>query len=188
MNEPARSHLRSVPPVDLTDEQLLRAAAGGDRAAFTSIYRAHCRYVAGTVYRLLGSAGEVDDIVQDTFIAALHGLNQIDEPKALRRWLVTVAVRQVQRRLGQRVKKKKLQEELSFHSELSSNPLLSRQIEDLYEALDTLDPTLRLPWALARLEGHSLPDVAVECEVSLATAKRRIAEAERRIKRRLGHG
>jgi DNA-directed RNA polymerase specialized sigma24 family protein len=38
---------------------------------------------------------------------------------------------------------------------------------------------------LSRIADESLPDVAVACDASLATVKRRIAEAEERLKRRL---
>ena len=45
---------------------------------------------------------------------------------------------------------------------------------------------LRIPWVLHRVERLSLPETAAACEVSLATVKRRIADAEARIERRLG--
>ena len=46
----------------------------------------------------------------------------------------------------------------------------------------------RVPWVLARIEGQALTEVANACECSLATAKRRIAEAETRLTRRLDDG
>lgn len=184
----ARHHLRPLPPVEPDDAEVLRRAASGDRVAFTSIYRANGRYVAGVVYRLLGSSADVDDVVQDTFVAAHRGLQQIEDPRALRRWLVTIAVRQVQRRLGLGSRKRRLEEALVHHFEEVTDPALARRLEDLYEALDALDVSLRVPWILARLEGHSLGDVAAECEVSLATVKRRIATAEQRIAKRLSRG
>lgn len=166
----------------------MRSAAAGDRRAFCLLYKRHARYVAGVAYRLLGSAAEVDDIVQETFIAALKGLKRLDEPAAFRRWLVTIAVRQVKRRIGRKGKQRQLDRALSEQLTESTDADMARQMDDLYEALSDLDVKLRIPWLLARLEGHALSDVAEECSISLATAKRRIAQAEERIRRRLGHG
>ena len=46
------------------DEALVAALRAGDRHAFRRFYHRHSRYVAGTVYRLLGNDHELDDIVQ----------------------------------------------------------------------------------------------------------------------------
>jgi RNA polymerase sigma-70 factor (ECF subfamily) len=40
-------------------------------------------------------------------------------------------------------------------------------------------------WTLRHVEGESLEEVAVLCDCSLATAKRRIASAHEKIKQRL---
>jgi RNA polymerase sigma-70 factor (ECF subfamily) len=58
-------------------------------------------------------------------------------------------------------------------------------VEELYDVLDRIPPKLRVPWVLARIEGETLPRVADACGVSLATVKRRVSEAETRIRRRL---
>jgi RNA polymerase sigma-70 factor, ECF subfamily len=41
-----------------------------------------------------------------------------------------------------------------------------------------MKPALRLAWMLRRVEGLELDEVALLCGCSLATAKRRIAEAD----------
>ena len=38
---------------------------------------------------------------------------------------------------------------------------------------------------LRQVEGYSLPDVALSCDCSLATAKRRVAAAQQKISRKL---
>jgi RNA polymerase sigma-70 factor (ECF subfamily) len=67
----------------------------------------------------------------------------------------------------------------------SSDPSSLRRVDDLYEALNTLPLSLRTPWILHVIEGETLPDVAKMCDLSLATTKRRIAEAETKVNRRL---
>lgn len=188
MTSRARSHLRSVPAAELSPEDLIHLAAAGDQRAFAVIYKNHARYVAGVAYRLLGHPAEVDDVVQDTFVAALRGLGQLQEPAALRRWLVIVATRQVQQRIAQRVRKYHLGNELLEVLRENTEFETATQVDDLYDALSRLDPKIRLPWILVRVEGQALGDAAEACEISLATLKRRVATAESRIKKRLGYG
>src|SRR6185295_2132606 len=56
----------------------------------------------------------------------------------------------------------------------------------LDRALRRLRPELQLAWMLRRVEGMGLADVAVACDCSLATAKRRIVDADQYVGRHLG--
>lgn len=55
------------------------------------------------------------------------------------------------------------------------------ELRAIYALVETLPPTTRLALLLRRVEGLSLEEVAAMLGVSLATAKRRIAEAERQL-------
>jgi DNA-directed RNA polymerase specialized sigma24 family protein len=52
------------------------------------------------------------------------------------------------------------------------------------EKLLGLPDELRTPWLLKHLEGHTLEDVARQCDVSLSTAARRIQSVSERLGRR----
>ena len=159
-----------------------------DPEAFEALYRAHARYVAGVVHRLLSRGardGELDDIVQETFLDAFEGLVSIDEPRAVRAWLVTVAVRRTRRVLARRRRRALFAFFAKEYAPRASDPRDRSPVDDLYDALERIPEDLRIPWVLHRVEQMSLPETAAACEVSLATVKRRIAEAEERIERRL---
>lgn len=172
---------------------LASAANGacGDRAApgaiadFETLYTTHARYIAGVVYRLMGDDGELDDIVQETFVDAIEGLTRLKDPSAVRAWLVTVAVRRSRRMLARRRRRMLFAFLTLDFAPSSSDPRDRAPVDDLYDALARVPADLRIPWVLHRVEHMSLPETAAACEVSLATVKRRIAEAEQRIERRL---
>lgn len=159
------------------------AVAGLD---FESLYAAHARYVAGVVYRIMGSDPEIDDIVQETFIDAMDGLAKLLDPGAVRAWLVTVAVRRTRRTLGRRRRRAMFLFWIADYAPRSSDPRDREAADELYDALARIPEDLRIPWALHRVEQMSLPETALACEVSLATVKRRIADAQERLERRLG--
>jgi RNA polymerase sigma-70 factor (ECF subfamily) len=155
-------------------------------AAFEILYTRHARYIAGVVHRLMGDDGELDDIVQETFVDALEGLTRLCDPGATRAWLVTVAVRRTRRVLARRRRRMMFAFWEADFGPRSSDPRDRAPVDELYDALSRVSADLRIPWVLHRIEHLSLPETAQACEVSLATVKRRIAEAEERLERRLG--
>jgi RNA polymerase sigma-70 factor (ECF subfamily) len=163
------------------------AAATGANG-FAALYAAHARYIAGVVHRILGGAdSEVDDLVQETFIDAIEGIGNLHEPLAARAWLVTVAVRHARRVLGRRRRRAFFAFLAKDYAPRASDPRDRQPVDDLYDALERLPTDLRIPWVLHRIEQLNLPETATACEVSLATVKRRIAEAEQRLEGRFGY-
>ena len=157
-----------------------------DPETFEALYAAHARYVAGVVHRIMGRAdGELDDIVQETFLDAFEGLTTLEEPLRVRAWLVTVAVRRTRRILARRRRRALFAFWAKDYGPRASDPRDRGPVDDLYDALERIPEDLRIPWVLHRVEQLSLPETAAACEVSLATVKRRIADAEERIQRRL---
>lgn len=177
-------------PVTEDDAALVRALRSGDRQAFRRFYHRHSRYVAGTVYRLLGNDHALDDIVQDTFLDGYRHLDQLQRPERVRSWLCSIAVRHVQHRLRKRGRQNQVSRQAA--AELATERAGERGgrelVTALYEALDELQPGERTPWILHHVLQHTLPEAAEICGVSLATVKRRIAKAGKRLRRRLRHG
>lgn len=185
---PSESALKRPALVPETDEVLVERAAAGDQRAFAQLYRRHARYLAGVVFRLMGESSELDDVLQETFLICLNSLGSLEQAERLRPWLVTIAVRRVQRRFSARMRRRRLSGQLSLVSAKSSDPQVSREVTELYRVLEGLSPKLRSCWTLARIEGDRLEDVAKYCDISLATLKRRLGRADEYINRRLGHG
>lgn len=162
-----------------------RAAAVAPGLDVPALYAKHARYVAGVVHRLLGAGGDVDDIVQETFLDAFEGIARLEDPGAARSWLVTVAVRRTRRFLARRRRRELFTAWARDFSPRASDPRDRQPVDELYDVLARIPEDLRIPWVLHRVEQMSLPEAAAVCEVSLATVKRRIAEAEEKIQRRL---
>lgn len=154
-----------------------------------ALYAKHARYVAGVVHRLLGGAdGDVDDIVQETFLDAFAGIARITEPAAARAWLVTVAVRRTRKLLARRRRWSMFAFWAKDYGPRASDPRDRQPVDELSDALARIPEDVRIPWVLHRIEQLSLPETAAACDVSLATVKRRIADAEERLQRRLQEG
>jgi RNA polymerase sigma-70 factor, ECF subfamily len=149
------------------------------------LYQEHARHVAEVAFRLMGNDRDLDDVVQETFLDVSAGLSDRDRSMPVSAWVLMLAVRRVRRLFAKRRRFRLFGFRWLETAKKVSDPRGQEPNLDLYEALSTLDEDLRIPFCLHRIEQLTLPETALACEVSLATVKRRIAEAEERLSRRL---
>jgi RNA polymerase sigma-70 factor (ECF subfamily) len=159
-------------------------------ACVDDLFRRYARYVGSVAVRLMGRDAEVDDVVQEVFLAAMSRLAALRDPAAVKGWLATVTVRIAGRRLRRRRVLVLLGlDQAPDYDEVAgaeASPEDRAMVARIYRALDRLPVAQRIPWTLHHVEGESLPRAAELCGVSLATAKRRIAAAQRALEHELG--
>ena len=175
------------------DEELVRRAVAGDRWGREMLYRRHAGSLLVMTVRLLANRGEAEEIVQDTFVTAFEQLGTLREPGAVRGWLGQIAVNLVRRRF----RRGRLMRFLGLDRgaddatlEALADPGISTDQRAELALVDRLlrgmKPALRLAWMLRRVDGLELGEVASLCDCSLATIKRRIAEADAIVDRHVG--
>ncbi len=157
-----------------------------------ALFRRYAPYVARVALRILGRSDEVDDLVQDVFLAAHRGLGRLREPAAVKGWLATVAVRSARRRLrARRLRAFFGLDRPADYAEVAdgaASPETRALLARLYRVLDGLPAAERIAWALRHVEGERLDRVALLCGCSLATAKRRVAAAQATLEREVSDG
>src|SRR3954466_3018110 len=77
------------------DGALIAACIAGDVAAQRSLFRREFARVNATVYRIVGSPRDADDLVQETFIGVFRGLPRFRAESKLSTWIDRIAVRVV---------------------------------------------------------------------------------------------
>jgi RNA polymerase sigma-70 factor, ECF subfamily len=180
----------SVAAEHLTDSELVQRAVTGDHWAEEVLYRRYAAMLLGVCTRLLRGRAEAEDVVQDSFVDALEQLGSLRSPAEFRRWLTGIAVHKVHRHFRRRRLLQALGLWNARSDESLENQLAPGTPADHYAEVMCLDYALRqLPvaervaWQLRYLEGCRLEEVADHCRCSLATAKRRIAEADALVRR-----
>ena len=185
MAQPKPNQLYALPgPSDTT---LVLAARAGEKWAQEALFKRHARTVNGLAYRLLGRDEEVDDLVQEAFLAALRSLDRLENPQAFAAWLCSILVRTAHKTLRRRAMLTRLGLRRSAPIDpdvvVSRNtpPDVRQELEAIYGVLDRMRPEVRVALVLHRVEGLSVPEIAERMGLSVSTVKRRLAAAERRL-------
>ena len=75
---------------DLSDGDLARLARGGDPAAFRLLVERHQAMVRARARQLAPDPGDVDDIVQESFLQAFLALDRLRDPDRFAGWLAGI--------------------------------------------------------------------------------------------------
>jgi RNA polymerase sigma-70 factor (ECF subfamily) len=170
------------------DLVLARRAADGDRVAQRELFHAHRTGVHHTLFRILGSNREIEDLVQDAFLEIFRALPSFRGDSSLARWCQTIATRtaylSISRRKPAAIDLALLEEELPDHSDTRRQVQLREAARRLYAALERIEARQRIAFALAVIDGCSLADVAQLTDASLVAVKSRVWRARRELMKR----
>ena len=163
----------------LPDDPLWRyaaAAAEGDNVAVAELVR-RTEQAVWQVCAVLGSDGELEDLVQETYLRALRALPQFRGDAPVRLWLLSIARRtcadHVRRRQRQRRLVDRLVIEAACHGDVSDAGDVSATVD----LLRRLDPDRREAFALTQLVGLSYEETATIVGCPIGTIRSHVARA-----------
>ena len=167
-----------------SDAELVLAALGRDDEARQELFARHFVGLTRFVARLLANSFEVEDVVQDTFVAVMVNLKQLKDPSRFRPWLQTIAVSQLRRRLRRNRLLHRLGlrdlEPVELESVVSQDtpPDTKVELRQIFGLLRSLPADEGVALVLRRVEGLQLNEIAEQMNLSLATVKRKLGAAE----------
>ncbi len=77
----------------LSERDLIRSAAAGDRAAAAMLIRHHQKSLYAYILRMCGKPETAEDVVQEAFVRVLTNLDRFDERYRFSTWAFTIARR-----------------------------------------------------------------------------------------------
>jgi RNA polymerase sigma-70 factor (ECF subfamily) len=167
-----------------SDAALVLAAKAGEAWAQEALFHRHAPRLNGLAFRVMGRDADVDDLVQDSFIAAFGSLGRLEDPQAFRSWLGSILVRQAHKKIRHRRLLVRLGLRTATPIDLdqlvarTAPPDKAAELHTLYRVLDAMSVDVRIPLVLHRVEGMTLDEVAAAVGASVATVKRRLATAD----------
>jgi RNA polymerase sigma-70 factor (ECF subfamily) len=159
--------------MDEPDPRVIRAAAGGDVAAFTALMRDAQPHVWRFLRHLLGDEHLAADVTQETFVRVHRSLGQFRHEARFSTWLFTIARNAAvdeQRRGAQR---RRLEAAIA-HPRPAADASLGAEVR---AALATLSPRLREAFVLVEVFGRTYQDAGEVIGVPTGTVKSRVFRA-----------
>lgn len=176
-------------PVPETDAEIIAACVAGDAAAQRLLFRREYARVNATVYRIIGSARDADDLVQETFIAVFRGLARFRGDAKLSTWIDRIAVRVVFHHLRGTKGKQALPLDVIGDVEGAGGTIDDQAharegLRRLYDVLAELSPDTRAAFALFAIDGRSINEIAQLTQTTTVAVKCRIWRARREVMKR----
>jgi RNA polymerase sigma-70 factor, ECF subfamily len=170
-----------------TDAALVDEACAGQNWARAELYLRHGPGVRRILVRILGLIPDVDDLLQEVFLAAFRDLARLRDRERLRNWLLRIAVLRARKYLRSRRRWSWLRAATAEEPDELAAPVADSELREVlratYGIIARMGTEERLAFALRFVEGMDLLEAAAACDVSLATIKRRLKRAEELFRR-----
>ena len=174
-----------------TDEALLRRVRGGEPAAFEPLVRRYNRLLYRTIRSIVPNETEVEDLMQQTYLAAFANLDQFAGRSSLGTWLVRIAINQSLAFARKEQQHNQLQACGAIEPPSTDSALRcasARQaIAMLEEVILELPLIYRTVYVLREVEQLSTAETALALGITQATAKIRLIRAKLRVGQGLKH-
>ena len=170
------------------DLELTQRCRRGDAAAFEEIYRAHAGRLYNLVLRMVGSADEAEDLLQEVFLHAYRKLDRFRGESSLGTWLYRVAVNLCLDHLRSRqAKMSRATDSLDDEGadeQVATSPVIPSAISriDLERAIARLPDGCRTAFVLHDVEGFDHHEVGHFLGVTEGTSKSQVHKARMRLR------
>lgn len=151
---------------------LLEAGRDGDDAAVAELVRR----TQADVWRLcaaLGSPGEEEDLVQETYLRALRSLDRYRGDARVRSWLLAIG-RNV---CADHVRRRERDRRLAVRTRPTADEVVTSIEEPIDDLLAPLDDDRREAFVLTQLLGLSYEEAAIVAGCPVGTIRSRVARA-----------
>lgn len=155
---------------------LVAAAVEGDDVAFGELVRA----TQDVVWRLcsaLGSPGEEEDLVQETYLRAVRSIDRYRGEAPVRVWLLAIARHVCADHVRRRQRQRRLIERAIQFSDRHADHAHERAPDVSGDLLDVLDPDRKAAFVATQVLGLSYEDAAVVLGCPIGTIRSRVARA-----------
>jgi RNA polymerase sigma-70 factor (ECF subfamily) len=165
--------------------ELVERTMRGDEQAFALLYSRHAAAAYAAAYRLLGSAADAEDVVQELFLALPGTLSGYDPTRgALGRWLRRVAVRLALMRM--RTVRRRRETDAGSVAALLARDDAALDRLSIEGALARLSDDQRAVFLLKEVEGYEHREIAALLEISVANSEVRLFRARQALRALLG--
>lgn len=175
--------MSSPSTIRTADLELAQRCCAGDSRAQRDLFHREKRRVHATLYRVLGSNADMDDLVQEAFLEIFRGLAAFRGEASLTTWINRVAVRVAYAHIAKRkpapVSLAVVREPAAGDASAEQRAIHREAARRLYAALEKIEPRQRIAFLLHVVEGWPVADVAAAMEATAVATRVRVWRARR---------
>jgi RNA polymerase sigma factor (sigma-70 family) len=163
------------------DEALIARIVGeGSEAAFRELFRRHTPRLLQFVMRIMGTATDAEDVVQETWLRAAPALSNFRGDSSFGTWLCGIGLNTSLEQLRRRSRR---DGEFSIgDTDLPSRALSTDERIDLEWAIGKLSPGCRTVLVLHDVEGFTHDEIAGHLGIAEGTSKAQLFKARRAMR------
>ena len=164
-----------------SDVELVNRCLSNEESSIVEFVERFQGIVYGLCYRMMGHREDAEDAAQDSFVRAISHLNQWDQSRPIRPWLLTIAANRCRTALAKRTKSPEVTG-LEVETTSSDQSTVSRELsEELELALEKLKPHLRTCFVLFYQEEMSCVEIGNIMDCPEGTVKTWLHRARKKL-------
>jgi len=160
-------------------DPLLSRVRGGDREAFDELYRRLAPLVHGILLARVPPS-EVDDLVQDVFVAAFRNIGSLRDDSAVSAWIGSIA----RRRAAEFFRRSKPTQELAEEIRAGERPLV--EAREALAAIRGLPKAYNETLILRLVEGMTGPEIAEATGMTPDSVRVNLHRGMKLLRKRMG--
>ena len=172
---------------------LLRAAQGGDPAAFSELVRRYQRAVYRVAYALTRNPSDADDLAQETFVRAWQAIGRFRVGEPLHPWLARIVTNLALSLFRHRKRRPEAPleplveagQQWGVEDDPAERVEQDEQLAHMQAAFADLRPEHQAVLALRVVEEQSYEEIATTLRVPVGTVMSRLSRARAELKARL---
>jgi len=173
-----------------SDASLFADVAGGDLGALGVLFDRHHESVRQFLLRAARSTGDVDDLVQETFLTAARAAGSYDGRDNARPFLIGVSAQLLRRGRRGAGRYRALLERIGLAPSPppptpEESSLVAERSSGLHAAIARLSEDRRIALVMVEWSGMTAPEVAKSLGIPVGTVWRRLHEARTELRRTL---
>lgn len=184
--------------MNVVETRLVKLSRRGDRQAFEELVELYKDKIYHLAYRMLGSRGEAEDIVQETFLRVYTNLDRYDENQKFSTWIYRIGTNLCIDRLRKRKPTYSLDADMpegdgaDWYSMLPSEEetpeeelVLSETQQQIRKAIETLPSKYKSVVVLRYLHDMSLQEISEVLKMPVTTIKTRVHRGREYLRKKL---
>lgn len=165
-------------------EEMIRNIQAGDKESFRVFYEAYVDYAIRTASAITRNREMAKDAVQETFIRVYRQIGSYNSALPFDPWFYRILTNECLRYLKKESPLSKFD-----YPDLENDPSLTEEsfdhLSDLYDMIQSLDDTHRIPLILKYVKGFTEKEIADILGLNHNTVKSRLFKGRKRLRAQL---